>query len=160
MSPERADRRRAAATLAALLWVLGFELLPNAHLLLHAHLAPHSHGHDAGAAPIVTRSPAVGGGHAGAVHTHDDGTVHSHDPDQPPDAGALRPGLDLRPYAPDPIGHGAHSLAHRDLASHEPPPPVVAPTAVLGPALAVAALAAAEPRSRRPATSRARGPPA
>jgi hypothetical protein len=140
--------------------VIGFELLPNAHLLLHAHLAPHTHGHDAGAAPIVTRSPVVSGGHDGAVHRHDDGTLHSHEHDEPPEPGDLRPRLELRPYAPEPIGHGAHSLAHRDLASHEPPPPVVAPTPVLGPALDPPAIAAAEPRSRRPATSRARGPPA
>jgi len=40
-------RLRALATCAVTVWLLGFEIGPNVHVGLHAHLAPHHHDGDA-----------------------------------------------------------------------------------------------------------------
>jgi hypothetical protein len=60
----------------------------------------------------------------------------------------------------DPLRHGEHSLAHRGVVAATPPPvlPTVAPTRLRLVPRSITIVA--EPRSRRPLTQSARGPPA
>ena len=81
----------SALVLAACgLWLLGFELLPTAHLALHEHLHEHQHG--------VAHEQTPHDGAGDLPHQ-----AHEHE----------------RPGEPqDPSEHGDGSLAHRDLAAH------------------------------------------
>lgn len=111
-------RRRALAALALLLWLLGVEVLPNVHLASHGDGTAHDH---TPAGMIVTVSFDT------APHAHDDGVVHTHAEPTAEDARAYPPmtSLDVPRH-----GHTAAGLAHRLLALHEAPPPVLAPIAV------------------------------
>jgi hypothetical protein len=91
----RGSGREIPAVLLGLLWLAGFEALPLAHLAFHAELGPHSHD-----------------GEAGALHCH--GSICHGDGEDAAPAGDRGPAP-----APD---HGEHSLAHRSLAAHTPPP--------------------------------------
>ncbi|MBX3252189.1 MAG: hypothetical protein KF901_33755 [Myxococcales bacterium] len=106
--PHRRDRR-LEAVVALLVWSCGVELLPLGHLALHAALEPHAHGvHD----------------HSGVPHDHAEDGDHA-DPHAPAWANTSA--------AP----HGAHSLAHRELALHPDVaklPPVRPPRLGLAPA--------------------------
>lgn len=79
--------RRTDAAFAALLWILGGELLPLAHVVMHDDLAEHSHTH------------ADGERHAD----------HDHDPAPSPTSSE---DADTRPTDEGP--HGEGSFAHHD----------------------------------------------
>ena len=106
----RAHQRRLAVV-ACLLWVLGYEVLPDVHLATHGALAAHRH--DAGDRPA--RFWRVRTAHAPVAHQHGAAT-HQHG----------RAPRGERAAAPDP-GHGAHSLAHRTIAIATPAPVIIAP---------------------------------
>ena len=148
-------------TLVAI-WTMGFELLPNLHVALHAELPHHIHGRPgpgAGESGVVVRVSFAGDHHHGDHHHESQATssvVH--------ELGRARPrleGCELVIGMPRPprSQHGVHSLAHRGLAVAQPAPAVVLP------ALVAVGLPAAEivvrqaPRSRCPLCQRVRGPP-
>jgi hypothetical protein len=137
-----APRRRRLALTALGLWALGFELAPNLHVALHAHLAAHHHGH---------------------AHDHGHGHSAAHfDGDAAGRAGAevwRAAGLAIGPERTDAPGHGDHSLAHRQLALAEPPPPPAIDASSPVGFAAAASTPVETPRSRRPGTLRQRGPP-
>lgn len=98
--------REIPALLFALLWVLGFEVVPAAHLALHASLGAHTHG--------STHC------HAGFCHADDEA-----DGDAGHDARAQK-------SAPsDPRSHGQGSLEHRGVAALTPDLAVVVPELLL-----------------------------
>jgi hypothetical protein len=119
-------RRRRLAALACLLWILGIEVLPNAHLAMHGRLGAHRH--DAGESRRGDGGIVVRVHRDSTSHVHD-GVVHAHG-----DAAAASPAPDVRAIgAPDgtpPPGHGDHSLAHRRAALAAPPPVIDAPLPV------------------------------
>jgi hypothetical protein len=127
----RRQRRLAAA--AVLLWIVGFELLPGAHLVLHDDLAAHRHDAD----------DAVGGGD-GAWHT---------------DAGAPRSAEHERAGETPGRPHGQHSLAHRGIAVHTPPPVLTTPLPVTRQVAWLVAETETSLRSLAALTAVARGPP-
>lgn len=170
-------RARLSALLGLLAWVGLAELLPLAHLGLHADLAPHVHG--AGAAP---RADGAGAGRRPArCHGHADATAgdapardaaasagrapqaerHCH-ARGPLGAPALRlPGPEdarSRATAPDPA-HGDGSLDHHAVALLRPLAPLgplgVAPSARLPAPESAPRLTA----RRAERAARARGPP-
>ncbi len=86
----RQRAREIPALLFALIWLLGYEVVPLVHVALHAQLAPHTHGESAG-------------GHCHGDVCH--GASHGQgDEDKSAAAG-------------DPISHGQNSLEHRGLAA-------------------------------------------
>ena len=147
-------RRRDFARAALVVWVVGFELVPGLHLLLHEYLSAHDHG------PVVRTGPSKSAEKrtASATSHHDghrhDGVSHSHE-------GAPAGDHAPRPDSPAPSDpdHGANSLAHRMLAAVETPPPAVPDPGQLAlvpraPAPPVIAL-----RSAAPLRPSVRGPP-
>jgi hypothetical protein len=155
-------RRRVALSLA-ILWIVGFELLPWAHIALHAHLAPHHH--DANGADILDDHDALVDEHAPVHHDDDDldAEVEEHgvpvhlaasradeDHDGVPDAEAhLRAALD----------HGAHSLAHHGIAVPVPAPAVTTPLPVDHRPITLAIAEQPAWRSAAIPEAAARGPP-
>lgn len=91
----RARAREIPALLFVLVWLLGYEVLPFAHVALHAQLGAHTHGLAAGA------------------HCHGD-LCHAADEesDDGRDASASA--------SSDPLSHGQNSLEHRGLAALTP----------------------------------------
>jgi hypothetical protein len=77
--------------LFVLIWLLGYELLPFAHVALHAQLAPHTHG------------AVTGHCHGGVCH-EESSSQGEHGPSA----------------ATDPLAHGQHSLEHRGVAALTP----------------------------------------
>ena len=74
---ERARRKRARLGLAlACLWLLGFEVLPNVHIAMHASLGAHDHGH--GAAHAHGHAHPASGAHGHYPHGHQDEAPHAH----------------------------------------------------------------------------------
>ncbi|HWB80473.1 MAG TPA: hypothetical protein VG755_36160 [Nannocystaceae bacterium] len=130
--------RRALALWAALLWVLGFELLPGMHIGMHGELPAHVHG--------------VGHDHDHvADHEHDDADHdHREFADVDASSGAFAGDRD----------HGDHELLHRGIAAL--PPPLAIPP--IHDAAFVQLERVRESRTqlgaRVPTTVRARGPPA
>lgn len=132
---------RAFAICAALLWLLGVEVLPNLHLAFHAD--DHTHDRDG---TIVTL------GH----HQDGDEADHHHYPplgDSPSKKRELA-------FDDAPSGHAAAGIAHRAAALHQPPPPLTAPLALPH----VEGWRHAQPNARIASALRARpaarGPPA
>jgi hypothetical protein len=144
MRTSRQRYRRAYAVIAALLWLVGVEVIPNVHLAYHAD----DHTHDATSGAIVRVTFAQ--------HAHDDGTVHAH-------AAESGPKRTNREHAilddEVPSGHAAAGLAHRAAALHQPPPPALAPIEVPPNEHRIAAAPAARLASRSLARPAARGPP-
>jgi hypothetical protein len=141
-------RRRTLAVAAAFLWFGGFELLPNLHVALHSHIAPHSHGHD----HVTPGADAHAHVHYEVTHSHDHGVTDA--PLRRHEWKALHP---ERPH--DHPAHGAHSLAHRGLAVAQPPPPPLLRSPIAVRPLRQPRVVAQQPRSRRPQSVRVRGPP-
>jgi hypothetical protein len=145
-------RRRVIATITCLLWLLGIEVLPNLHLASH-DASTHNH---TPAGMIVTVTFGT------AAHAHD-GSVHSHD--------AADRAAELTRQAAreqhrdelaidDPVStHVASGLAHRGLALHAPPPPLLAPLPVVQLVSNVIALPLGRVDVAFVATADARGPP-
>jgi hypothetical protein len=159
MGPQRRaarQRQRRLAVIACSLWALCFEVLPNLHLGLHDHLAPHRHDGDAADAAAAPAGPRIKVSYQ-PRHRHSDGSYHV-------DASAADTGYAAEgehAKAPRPTSrHGAHSLAHRALALHTPPRVITEPLPVtrtiawLEPAIDVTPYAAPAP------VAAARGPPA
>ena len=112
-------RRRWFAATACVLWLLGVEVLPNLHLAFHAD--DHTHDEDG---IIVRDAHAHTAAHAEHRH-HDHGTVtREHRPhDRRADGASV---VDLAPS-----GHTAAGIAHRAIALHRPPPPLLEALPVL-----------------------------
>ena len=151
----RSERKRIGASLAITLWVVGFELLPLAHVAGHEALASHTHGDDGarvddfarGVRAALSRLSVSGEDEAAVAHrrAHRDGVEHHGEVD---DAEGV--------HSPH---HGAHSLAHRGVAAANSPmaPPAPAPARLAAP-LASAFVADAEVARLAPSPA-SRGPP-
>ena len=139
--------RRAYAALAALLWLLGVEVLPNAHLAFH----DDDHTHEADGTIVATHHDDhddhddVDGDHHHAALAHDRA-----EPDEPHQ-------LAIDTETP---GHAAAGLAHHALALHQPPPPDIAPLHVPCASARCEAAPDDQIHSIVAACSAARGPPA
>lgn len=139
--------------ITCLLWLLGVEVFPNLHLSSH-DATTHAH---TPAGTIVTVTFGA------ATHAHD-GSVHSHD--------AVDRAAELTRQAADehhrdelaiddPIStHVASGLAHRAVALHAPPSPLLAPLPVVQLVTNVVALPVGRVAVAFVATADARGPPA
>ena len=129
--------RRALALWAALLWVLGFELLPGVHIGMHGVLPAHVHG---------------------AFHEHDDAHEHEHTGDHDhPEFADVDAATGASTLDPD---HGDHELLHRGIAALQPPlaiPPIHDAAFVQ---LERVRESRAQLGARAPTTVRVRGPPA
>lgn len=149
--------RATAAVVACLVWLVGVELLPGAHLASHGHLGAHDHGHRHGAPAasdaLVVR---VHTDAARAVHSHE-GVLHRHD-DRPIGGGDLT-GSHAEGAPPAAPGHGDHSLAHRALALATPPPALLHPLPVDRQVRPVTHQVARLTASAPPPAPAARGPP-
>jgi hypothetical protein len=145
--------QRRLAVVATLLWLLGFEVLPNLHLAVHAELAPHDHG-----AAVTTNADGLRVTVTFGGHRHDDGSWHHHE-DDARDVGTTASGEHDGATAPRAPDHGTHSLAHRTLALHAPPPVVTAPLPVTRTLTWIEIARDDAPRSPAAPTAVARGPP-
>ncbi|HUQ06474.1 MAG TPA: hypothetical protein VM261_28420 [Kofleriaceae bacterium] len=112
-------RRRRLAVMACLVWLLGVEVLPDAHLATHAWLPAHKHDGDA---PVSTELAVTvhADSTAAWAHAHD-GMLHQHGAARHADRD--RDGIGRSEPAPAP-GHGQHSLAHHALALAAPAPAI------------------------------------
>jgi hypothetical protein len=135
----RGRAREIPALLFALVWLLGYEALPLAHVAMHAQLAPHDHG-----------AAAAADGLAEPAHCHGD-VCHHEEADGGGTASAS---------AGDPIAHGQNSLEHRGLAALAPDLTIY--VAVLTPIAELASDVAPEarPEAFAAVSPPARGPPA
>lgn len=113
---------RVFALVALSLWLVGFDLLPMAHLVFHdavgdhQHGPRHSHAHDAHAHRVVDHD-----GHDHHPHSHQAGMRRPHS-----DAHESQ-SADRSPSSPSQDSeHGEGSVAHRDLAAQVAP--VLVPT--------------------------------
>lgn len=125
--------------MACAFWVLGFDVVPLAHMAFHDALDDHHHG--------VPSQQA----HA---HDHDHHSADEHAPFGEPRSS--HPAGDES----TPPEHGDGSVAHRDLAAHVAFPAI--PTvqeALLAWSTARVDLQDKRPTSRRPQRTRARAPP-
>jgi hypothetical protein len=134
--------RRTARTLAlvaALLWLVGVELVPNLHLALHDSLAAHAHEGD-----TTVFSP----------HRHADGSEHR---------VVMRAGHRVRAHNAHDLAvqleHGAHALAHHAAALQPTPAPILAPLPIDQRPTVAAEIAIIVPSSRDVPRATARGPP-
>jgi hypothetical protein len=127
------------ALCAAVLWLLGVELVPNLHLALHASLAAHSHEGD-----TTVFTP----------HRHADGSEHRI---------VMRAGHRVRTRSAHDLAvqleHGAHSLAHHAAALQPAPAAILAPLPIDQRPTVVAEIAIIVPSSRDVPRATARGPP-
>ena len=152
------QHRRTLAVATVLLWLAAVEVLPNLHLAFHDD--DHTHAADgtihAAAAHAHEEHDHGGGAHRHRhpyprLRAHHD---HAHDTHAP-----RRDAPGELAFDEAPVGHAALGMAHRALATLEPPPPVVAPVG------APVATAWTHPFTSRPVTStslarpNARGPP-
>ena len=156
----------------ACVWVLGFELGPNLHLALHAHLPAHSHGEsEAPAGPRVSvhygeyfHVHAHGGSyhahaHDPGSHTHSRVCPHTHQRLRRAVSGGRCEWTALAPAESAPSSHGAHSLAHRGLVLLQPPPPPIFSAPLDTEPVAHLEPSTDQLRTRRPLVMRVRGPP-
>jgi len=131
--------RRRVALLLAILWIVGFELVPWLHIALHDHLAPHHH--DANGADIADDHDAQVDEHAPAHHddvTHDDDDLDAEvDEHGVPVHLAASKAAEGHGAVPDAearlsaaLAHGAHSLAHHGIAVPVPTPAITSPLPV------------------------------
>ena len=107
-------RRRHIAIVAALLWLLGIEVLPNVHLGTHDR--HHAHAVDG---TIITHADADA--ELERVHRlahRQAGTKCLH---------GSKPQRDQLAYHAPTGGHAANGIAHRATALLDPPPPITTP---------------------------------
>ena len=123
-------RRRALAL--AIVWIVGFEVMPWAHIALHDHLAPHHH--DENGADILDDDHDSAVDEHAAHHDDDDldaevdehgAPLHVLDIDE---VARKVTGADARLFAA--LNHGAHSLAHHGIAVPVPAPVITTPLPV------------------------------
>jgi hypothetical protein len=129
----------ALALIAAVLWLIGVELVPNVHLALHDSLAVHAHEGDT----TVFSS-----------HVHANGSEHR---------VVMRAGHRVHTRSARDLAlqleHGAHSLAHHAVALQPAPAPILVPLPIDRRPVEVVAIAIIEPSSRVVPRATARGPP-
>jgi hypothetical protein len=151
------------AICAAVLWLLGVEVLPNLHLAVHQD--DHSHASDGAIVAHAhhefdadyeraRRERDAARRHDVTAH-HDDGDSHDERDDDKRNRGPSQLAFD---DALD--GHAAAGIAHHATALHQPAPPITNPLAVPH----AETWRYAEPNDRiasaRATRSTARGPPA
>jgi hypothetical protein len=127
-------KRKRIALGLAILWIVGFEVMPWAHIALHDHL-PHHH-HDAMGATIIDDDD-----HDSAVDEHAADAADHHDDDDL-DAEVDEHGVPVRLHESEDVTrkvaaadlelflaltHGAHSLAHHGIAVPVPAPAITTP---------------------------------
>jgi hypothetical protein len=115
-------RRRRVALSLAILWIVGFELMPWAHIALHDHLA-HNH-HDENGADVLDEKHDDD--RDAAVDEHGVPVALGGEPDEDEDA----PLNDGEQRLLDALAHGAHSFAHHGIAVPVPAPVMTAPLPV------------------------------
>jgi hypothetical protein len=140
--------RRTYAALLCFVWLLGIEVLPNAHLLSHADGEAHEH---AANGTVITVSFDAD------THSHD-GVTHSHGEVAKQDAKKKR-ARDILAIDRVPDLHVASGLAHRAVALHEAPAPVVDAIAVDRVVTELVAAATGRVTIALVTTADARGPP-
>lgn len=127
-------KRRRIALALAILWIVGFEVMPWAHIALHDHL-PHHH-HDALGATIIDDDDQDSAVDEHAVAHHDDDEldaevdehgvpVRVHDVENAASNAAASSVADLKLFMA--LNHGVHSLAHHGIAVPVPAPAITAP---------------------------------
>jgi hypothetical protein len=141
-------RRRHIAIVAALLWLLGIEVLPNLHL--GTHDGHHTHAIDG---TLVVHADDAADAELERLHQlahRQAGTKCLHERTRPRDQLAY--------HAPT-GGHTANGIAHRAIALLDPPPPITTPASMPEPDT----WQHAEPNARISIAARhvlrARGPP-
>jgi hypothetical protein len=162
MRDSRHTTRRLFAALACLVWILGFEVVPNVHVGMHELFGHHHHGvggHEHERVAAVEREQHE---HDDADHHHDHGDAdHHHDHGDVLDVDLHATASQANQAACESMQeHGRHSLAHRDIAATPPPwalaDVAIAPFVLLDSPRTLVA----EPFDRQPQAVRARGPPA
>ncbi|MBV8762748.1 MAG: hypothetical protein JO257_36020 [Deltaproteobacteria bacterium] len=152
-------RRRRVALSLAILWIVGFELLPWAHIALHDHLAHHHH--DENGADVLDEKPAGhDDDHDSAVDEHGVPiALHDHgdDDDDDDDHAPLTAGEHQLLEA---LAHAGHSLAHHGIAVPVPAPAMTAPLPVDRQPIAIEEVAVPAWVSAAVPLASARGPPA
>jgi hypothetical protein len=143
----RGTNRKAVAVVAALLWLLGVEVLPNLHLGTHAD--DHTHAADG---TIVS--------HAEAHHEHEHIADHHAEPNHLGKLVRHREPKQRDQHAIENVSHAASGIAHHAVALHQPPPPLLAPLAVPHATAWVHAAPTELVASNANARPNARGPPA
>ena len=156
-------RQRIALALCVL-WVVGFELMPWAHIALHAQLAPHYH--DASGAIVMLDGEPAAEADAPHVHTHvypapptyrdREHTAHGHTHRHA--HGEPEPGDDLARLA-GALAHGRNSLAHHGIAIPMPPPVWLEPLPIDRRPSFDDRVVELEPFARAPDRAVCRGPP-
>ena|SRR5437867_2531185 len=141
MSGPRDRQRRAFATTACLLWLLGVEVLPAVHLATHD--SHHTHAADGSIVAVD----------AGDDHgDHEDNDFIGID-----QQGHATP---ITAFDHDVHRHAAGGLAHHAVALQQPAPPLLAPLPVTPPATHLATAICDQVSSTHAARPTARGPPA
>lgn len=150
-------RRRRVALSLAILWIVGFELLPWAHIALHEHLAHHHH--DENGADVLDEKPveAHDDDHDSAVDEHGVPVALGHDDHDDDDDHA--PLTDGEQHLLDALAHGAHSFAHHGIAVPVPAPVMTTPLPVDRRPITIDEAAAPEWVSAAVPEASARGPP-
>jgi hypothetical protein len=129
-------KRKRIALGLAILWIVGFEVMPWAHIALHDHL-PHHH-HDAMGATIIDdddHDAAVDEHATDHPDHHDDDLdaevdehgvpVRMHDLEDATSNAASVTTADLKLFMA--LNHGVHSLAHHGIAVPVPAPVITTP---------------------------------
>src|SRR6185312_2389224 len=129
---------RVIALCAAVLWLVGVELVPNLHLALHDSLAAHAHEGD-----TTVFTP----------HRHADGSEHR---------VVMRAGHRVHARTAHDLAlqleHGAHSLAHHAAALQPAPAPILVALPIDRRPTVAAQIAIIVPSSRVVPRAMARGP--
>jgi len=141
----RSPRARMALA-ACVLWLVGVEVMPALHEVMHGQLAPHRHDNGS----IVTVS------FEDTTHRHPDGSIHFVTPRARP---VHKPARDGRPHATDGTPH-ADGLAHHAAALLPPLPPITQPLPIDRRPSSLAVARSALLVTRDPVAATARGPPA
>lgn len=153
MSFRRSSTRASYALLAALVWVGGFELAPLVHAVHHQDLGEHTHGEPEESADSFRRTlrsavQRMATAQATSPASSARERSHAHDGDQvTPDNSVSRT-------------HGAHSAAHRDLASSSAPAALVLPAHVTPVAILAQRVEPGSFDGQHAPLQNARGPPA
>ena len=125
-------RRRRVALSLAILWIVGFELLPWAHIALHDHLAHHHHDENGADVLDEPRDEQHDEEHDddrdAAVDEHGvPVALGAHDDDDDDDHAPLTDG---EKHLLGALAHGAHSFAHHGIAVPVPAPAITQPLPV------------------------------
>jgi hypothetical protein len=143
-------RRRQIAIVAAFLWLLGIEVLPNVHL--GTHDGHHTHAVD-GTIIVARVDHADADAELERLHqlAHQQaGTKCLH---------RSKPQRDQLAYHAPTSGHAANGIAHRATALLDPPPPLTTPATTPEPDAWLHAEPHARPSIAHATRPNARGPP-